>query len=190
MAKQPGPNARRLGSTRDETSRRAREVVRPTGGIVRGKFPSRKNGCMVHHEGLLELDALYLFEWSAHILRYREQPLTMTYPDGNRLRRYTPDFALTLIDGSKVLLEIKPISNLNKPNIHHKFLCIADHLRRSEQAFEVITDQVIREQPRLANLKLIHHGAKRFPVSHDALRIGLQRFARHFPMCCMKFNRT
>lgn len=36
---------------------RAREILRPTGGIVRGKFPSRKNGRMVQHEGLLELDA-------------------------------------------------------------------------------------------------------------------------------------
>ena len=39
--------------------RRAREVISPSGGIVRGKFPSRKNGRMVHHEGLLELDAIY-----------------------------------------------------------------------------------------------------------------------------------
>ena len=73
---------------------RARTVVRPSGGIVRGKFPSRKNGRMVHYEGLLELDAIYLFETSLRIVRYREQPHTYLYPDGEKLRRYTPDFEL------------------------------------------------------------------------------------------------
>jgi hypothetical protein len=34
---------------------RSREVIRHTGGIVRVKLPSRKNGRMVHNEGLLEL---------------------------------------------------------------------------------------------------------------------------------------
>jgi hypothetical protein len=36
---------------------------------MRGKFPSRKNGRMVHHEGLLELDAIYLFEASPLIAK-------------------------------------------------------------------------------------------------------------------------
>jgi hypothetical protein len=41
---------------------RARNVITPLGSIVRGKFPSRKNGRMVHNEGLLELEAIYLFD--------------------------------------------------------------------------------------------------------------------------------
>jgi len=56
---------------------RAREIISPSGGIVRGKFPSRKNSRMIHHEGLLELDAIYLFEASPNIVRYREQPTTI-----------------------------------------------------------------------------------------------------------------
>ena len=75
---------------------RAREVVKPTGTIMRGNFPSRKNGRMVQHEGLLERDAIYLFEASYRIKQYREQPITIHYPDGARLRRYTPDFELVL----------------------------------------------------------------------------------------------
>lgn len=57
-----------------DSHQRARKVISPSGGIVRGKFPSRKNGRMIHHEGLLELDAIYLFETSPEIARYREQP--------------------------------------------------------------------------------------------------------------------
>lgn len=42
--------------------RRSREVISPSGGIMRSKFPSRKNGRLVHCEGMLELDAAHLFE--------------------------------------------------------------------------------------------------------------------------------
>jgi len=55
---------------------------------------------MVHHEGLLELDAIYLFETSPRVVRYREQPPTIHYADGAKLRRYTPDFELLLVTGT------------------------------------------------------------------------------------------
>ncbi|WP_230369777.1 Tn7 transposase TnsA N-terminal domain-containing protein [Paludibacterium denitrificans] len=107
-------------SPQGDAHQRAREVVRPTGTIVRGKFPSRKNGRMVDHEGLLELDAIYLFECSPEIVRYREQPLTLTYPDGHRLRRYTPDFELVLRSGEIILVEIKPTRSLVNDEVQHK----------------------------------------------------------------------
>ena len=52
------------GGCSQNAYRRAREVISPSGGIMRSKFPSRKNKRMVHCEGLLELDAAYLFEVS------------------------------------------------------------------------------------------------------------------------------
>jgi hypothetical protein len=125
-----------LGDVHD----RARTIVRPTGGIVRGKFPSRKNGRMVHHEGLLELDAIYLFEASPLIAGYREQPITIRYPDGNRLRRYTPDFELRLTTGEIVLVEIKPLRRLRADEVRHTFDLIADHMARSGTSFVILTD--------------------------------------------------
>lgn len=58
-------------------------------------------------EGLLELDAIYHFENSPLTSAYTEQPETIQYPDGNRVRHYTPDFELFLADGSSALIEIK-----------------------------------------------------------------------------------
>lgn len=177
---------RKLWRSRNPSSaipKPARQIVRSTGGIVRGKFPSRKNSCMVHHEGLLELDAMYLFEWSQRIARYRGQPITMPYPDGAVLRHYTPDFELGLIDGTTVLIEIKPTASLQHSDVAHKLACISQHLECSQQRFEIVTDQVIRLQPRLNNLKQIYHGAMRFPVSTASLSAGLQRLTNKFPMC-------
>lgn len=164
-----------------DTHRRAREVISPSGGIVRGKFPSRKNGRMVHHEGLLELDAIYLFETSPRIAKYREQPPTIYYPDGARLRRYTPDFELILFTGEIVLVEVKPRRSLADDDVRHKLDCVVAHLQRSAQSFVILTDETIRQEPRQANLRAIYHQAARIPPACTALATALDRHRSQFP---------
>jgi hypothetical protein len=170
------------GRTPDgDIHQRARTIVRPTGGIVRGKFPSRKNGRMVHHEGLLELDAIYLFEASPLIVRFREQPITTQYPDGKRLRRYTPDFELVLTTGEIVLVEIKPARRLASTDIRRTFNCIEEHMQRSSVRFAILTELVLRQEPRLTNLKWIYHCAARLPPTRAALDTALSRYLDKFP---------
>lgn len=164
-----------------DTHRRSREVISPSGGIMRGKFPSRKNGRMVHHEGLLELDAIYLFEASPAIEGYREQPTQITYPDGNRIRRYTPDFEVRLVDGRVVLVEVKPTAALASVETAHKLARIAEHMRRSGQPFVVLTEQVLRREPRQSNVRTICHRAPRVLPSPRLARIALERCIAHLP---------
>lgn len=161
---------------------RARRIVRSTGGIVRGKFPSRKNGRMVHHEGLLELDAIYLFEASPQISTYREQPLTIRYPDGPRLRRYTPDFELTLSNGDCVLVEVKPLIGLADKAVRHKLDRVRMHLQRSDQCFLILDDSTLRMEPRQANLRQIYHCAPRIRQPISAYKAALDRHAFRFPL--------
>jgi len=165
-----------------DVHKRARNVITPSGGIVRGKFPSRKNGRMVHHEGMLELEAIYLFETSPRIVRYREQPVTINYPDGDRLRRYTPDFELVLITGEIILIEVKPISSLQHDEVRHKLDCVAEYMRRSETAFVVLTDQVIRQEPRLSNLRWIYHRSSRVPPTSEAITVAINKYRSCFPL--------
>lgn len=165
-----------------DTHHRARQVVSPSGGIVRGKFPSRKNGRMVHHEGLLELEAIYLFETSPLIVRYREQPETIHYPDGARLRRYTPDFELVLASGEVVLIEVKPVHSLQDEEVRHKLDRVAEHMQRSAMVFIILTDVSIRQEPRLSNLRWVYHRAARVPPSLDAARLAATRNSNHFPL--------
>lgn len=165
-----------------DNHRRARNVITPSGGIVRGKFPSRKNGRMIHHEGLLELEAIYLFETSPRIVRYREQPKTIHYPDGARLRRYTPDFELVLSTGEIVFIEVKPVSSLKHDDVRHKLECITEYMRRSETAFVILTDQVIRQEPRLSNLRWIYHRASRIPPTSDAMTVATNRYRNCLPL--------
>lgn len=165
-----------------DTHSRARQVISPSGGIVRGKFPSRKNGRMVHHEGLLELEAIYLFETSPLIVRYREQPATIHYPDGARLRRYTPDFELVLASGLVVLIEVKPVRSLQDEEVRHKLDRVAEHMQRSTTPFIVLTDATIRQEPRLSSLRWIYHRAARVPPSPDAVNLAAARYRSYFPL--------
>lgn len=160
----------------------ARNVVRPTGAIIRGKFPSRKTGRMVKYEGLLEWGALYLLEASPAVVRYTDQPETTGYPDGNRLRRYTPDFEVCLRDGSSLLIEVKPKANADKPEIRHKLNAAADFYARQGRTLQVLTDEHIRVEPRLANLRWIYHRAPRVRPSDLKGLLALRHLRDVFPM--------
>lgn len=135
---------------------RVRTVITPSGGIVRGKFPSKKNNRLIHHEGLLELEACYLFELSPYVTSYREQPIKIQYPDGIRLRTYTPDFELTLSTGDTVLVEIKHSTILARAELQEKYSQIAAHMQRTHQSFSILTEASIRQEPRLSNLRLAY----------------------------------
>lgn len=164
-----------------DSHHRARQIVGPSGALIRGKFPSRKNGRMVQHEGLLELDAIYLFESSPEIIRYREQPRTIRYPDGNKLRRYTPDFEIYLVSGEVVLIEVKPSSKLLKPDIIRKLMAVKAHLARSGERFVVLTEESIRLEPRLSGLKWVYHQAARIPPERTRAYLALLKHRHEFP---------
>lgn len=137
----------------DPSAGRVRRVITRSGAIFRGKFPSRKNGRMIHHEGLIERDACYLFEMHPLILRYQEQPLKLEYPGGHRLRNYTPDFELTLRTGEKVLIEIKHSEILARNEVREKYDNIGAHLSSEGIEYVIITEEVIRIEPRLTSMK-------------------------------------
>jgi TnsA endonuclease N terminal len=161
---------------------RSREVIRHTGNIVRVKFVSRKNGRMVHNEGLLELDASYLFEMSPRIVRYGEQAEQIHYPDGAKLRRYTPDFELVLVTGETILVEVKPSRNLEKAETRHKFHCISEYFARCGKPFVILTEEKLRSEPRQANLRWLYHQMPRVAPTGDAMRVCLDRHWKQFPM--------
>lgn len=164
-----------------DNHRRARQVISPSGGIMRGKFPSRKNGRLVHHEGMLELDAIYLLEASPQVIGYREQPITVTYPDGGRVRKYTPDLEVTLQSGARIWVEVKPAVFLVREEIQHKLQCVAAHLKRSGQAFVILTDEVLRQEPRQTNIRKIFHRAMRIRPSAASAQLVLSRSTEEFP---------
>lgn len=150
-----------------------RRVVTRSGSILRGKFPSSKNGRMVAYEQLLEADALVLFEMSPFIRSYREQPERVYYPDGSRTRVYVPDFEVELLNGALVLIEVKPAKRLAAPELAHKFACVQQHMARLGRQFVILTDDAIRLQPRLANLRIVLRNSSAGDVTDHEMRSGM-----------------
>jgi hypothetical protein len=164
-----------------ERHRRSREVISRSGGIMRCKFPSRKNGRLVHCEGLLELDAAYLFELHPGVSKYREQPAALHYPDGGKTRRYTPDFEVGLADGRLVWVEVKPRCSLEQPEVRHRLAMVQAHMRRSERPFLVLADDELRAEPRQSNARTIYQRGKG-SVQPERARAAVALCAEKLPL--------
>ena len=72
-----------------------------------GLYFSVKSGRHLPYESHLERHALWCAEVDVEVVRSWVQPFTMTYADGNRLRRYTPDRKDLRADGRLEVIEIK-----------------------------------------------------------------------------------
>lgn len=137
---------------------------------------------MVHVEGMLEVHALYWLEAAPDVLSYREQPCTLRYPDGNRLRRYTPDIEVTLVSGSSFYVEVKPWETAQQPEIAHKLSCIRSHLGREDRDYQVWTDRTIRRDPWLSNLRWLYARAQHRLPAPGQQKIALSLLQNHLPM--------
>lgn len=142
-----------------------RRVVTRSGRRVRGYFPSRKTGRMVAWESQLERDALYLFEFSPGVLEFREQPERVQFATEDGSFTYIPDFELLLRDGSTRHVEIKPAAKLAKPDVTQRFKAIAGHYDRIGRAFQILTEEHIRPEPLLENLKRLAYHAGRLDAA-------------------------
>lgn len=145
----------RLLSAPSNQGERAREPVKPTTGRVVGYFPSAKNNRSIAWESQLEQKACYVFEFSREVLGYREQPLTILYPLGAKILRYTPDFELTLKSGRQVYIEIKPAEKLLVWSIQERLAAIGSYWSQVNADFMVITDEQLNHPILHSNLKLL-----------------------------------
>lgn len=136
-----------------------RKVVTPSGRRVRGYEPSKKMRQMVAWESQLERDAILLFEFSPGVAAYREQPEKIQYYVAGEQFTYFPDFEVVLAHGEIIHVEVKPVSKLKKRELKTRLEQIAQHYAQNDRAFRILTDEEIRCEPRLSNLKLLayHH---------------------------------
>lgn len=115
---------------------------------------------MVEYESLLERDAIYSFEHSPGVKFFEEQPEIIMYEYGNKIRKYYPDFAVTLNSGALIHIEIKPQIKLDSPALSSKFEAIISRYVNHPADFIILTDKTIRLEPLFSNLKIINNVKK------------------------------
>lgn len=126
---------------------------------VIGKFPSLKNDTSVWWESQIERDFIYLLEFDNEVLSYQEQPLRIQYVLNGRIHYYTPDF-LVRRGHRKQIIEVKPEAKASSEFWRELFSAVASVFHQDGYEFLVATDNIIRIQPRLNNIKLLWRYAR------------------------------
>lgn len=135
-----------------------RKITNAGGMKLVSKFPSVKLGKVVRCESPLERDYVYLLEYGKAQF-YEEQPLRIRYYLNDERRRYTPDF-LVQVDDKKMLVEVKPEHVASQDKYQTLFGIISQICRQEGYVFIVVTEKMIRVQPRLNNIKILYRCAK------------------------------
>ena len=116
---------------------------------------------------MLEGDAVAIFDHSPDVREFMEQPCTEHVFGNGKFFRYTPDFQLTLINGTQEYVEVKPAKNLLSPKLQRRLNDIARHFEKSGRRFRVMTELEIRNKPVRRNLKLHNYHSRALPKDFD-----------------------
>lgn len=122
---------------------------------LNGLFPSLKTGRMVWFESFLERDFIYWLEFEPSVITFAEQPFTLEYPHLGKTRRYTPDFHVRYAPKRDVLVECKPTAFVETEENQLKFRAAEAWCAEQGWSFRVVTEADVRQEPRLANIKLL-----------------------------------
>jgi hypothetical protein len=128
---------------------------------VIGKFPSIKMKTVIWWESQIERDYIYLLEIDPNVISYQGQPFQISYQQQGKSRIYTPDFFVKRNQIQQVV-EVKANSQINKLQNKRLWQIITNWCQKQNWQFLVITDQMIRQQPKLNNIKLLFKYARTY----------------------------
>jgi hypothetical protein len=121
---------------------------------VIGKFPSLKMETAIWWESQIERDYIYLLEIDPNVKAYLSQPFKISYQEQGKLRTYTPDFWVKRMEKEQVV-EVKADSQIKKSQNQQLWRIITNWCWQQGWDFLVVTDLMIRQQPKLQNIKLL-----------------------------------
>jgi len=150
-----------------------REFTNKGSKKVIGKFASHKLQTTVWWESQIERDYIYLLEIDREVSFYQEQPFHIAYQIEGQDHSYTPDFYVERGQRQQVI-EVKPAREVDKEENARLFRIIRAICARQNREFAVVTETMIRVQPRLSNIKLLYRYAKVPLEPHDVI-------------CCQEF---
>lgn len=112
---------------------------------ITGKIYSSKATRMLSYESKLERDFYFLFDFDSRIEKIYDQPITIEYTFGGKIRKYTPDVLLN-VKGypSKILGEVKYYDELrnNFSELRPKFEAAIEFCKQnSNMEFQLFTNR-------------------------------------------------
>jgi TnsA endonuclease N terminal len=120
-----------------------------------GKFASDKTSAVIPYESHLERDYIYFLEIDPDVISYTGQPFKLNYYLNGKLLRYTPDFFVERRT-KKQVVEVKPSDKAQSEKYLALFNKVAPICREHDWEFLVVTNEMIRVEPRLSNIKILY----------------------------------
>lgn len=113
----PGGVALRASKAPSDFRRRWLRQKRRSQKFKEGFFPSPKNGGrQLHYRSGWERTVYKILEGAFSVARYEPEPFPIHYRWQGLQRRYWPDIRVTFIDGTSVIVEIKPLAQCPDPD--------------------------------------------------------------------------
>jgi hypothetical protein len=137
---------------------RMREVVRRSNYRATGKFPSRKNGRMMHWESQHELAAFLILEVSPHVRCYQEQPAEIQFMSRGNWHTHYPDILVELVGGNKGFIEVKPQSAVRDEGLDYRTRLLKTLLASHGYRYVMVLPEQLQRDAYLENAKslLVH----------------------------------
>lgn len=125
------------------------------------RFPSSKNNRTLLLESILESQFALLLEYDNSVDEYFEQPETFFLKDENKKKyRYTPDFLIVFKNRTRRYIEVKPKEEIKSGKFSKVFKLFEQKSALSGDSFEVVTEELIKKEPLLENLKYFYRFRK------------------------------
>lgn len=123
-------------------------------------FPSWKHPSAQLTESTLEKEISLINEFDPRVVKRLTQPFTIDFGDF----RYTPDALTREIDGTDYIEEVKPESELAKPNVAKRLRKVECRLHQRGINFRILTDKLTSNRLYISNLWLLYRHRNH---SHD-----------------------
>lgn len=124
------------------------------------------SGDLVGYESLLERDRLMLADFDRDVVAIASQPFGITGRIGDAIRRHVPDYLLHLVDGTVVVVDVKPAELVDKPKVALVLDWTAELMAERGWRYEVWSGA---QEIRLTNVRFLGVGRRRDRVDPAAL---------------------
>ncbi|NRA72322.1 MAG: TnsA endonuclease N-terminal domain-containing protein, partial [Gammaproteobacteria bacterium] len=117
------------------------------------KFASSKMNTVYTVESSLEFDTCFHLEYSPKIIQFEAQPLGYKYQFEGKVLPYTPDFKMIDVANVETFIEVKPLCKISDIDFKARFKEKQAAALELGTSLILITEQQIRVNPILSNLK-------------------------------------
>ena len=131
-----------------------------------GWWWSATTGDLIGYESLLERDRLMLADFDQGVVAIASQPFGITGDNGGVTRRHVPDYLLRMVDGTVVVVDVKPARLLAKPEIAEVLVWTGRLMAERGWRYEVWSGA---EATRLTNVRFLGQGRRWDRVDPEAL---------------------